>query len=102
MIEAIGRRAVVRTRLSFIAGPYSVPEPDVAIVPGRYEDYVGAHPRSAILVVEAADSSLKQDRLTKARIYSVAEVPEYWIVNVAMTRSRSTAIQIARRGAIVA
>ena len=82
LIEAIGRRAVVRTQLSFIAGPYSVPEPDVAVVPGRYEDYDDAHPQSAILVVEVADSSLKQDRLTKARIYSAAEVPEYWIVNV--------------------
>ena len=82
LIEAIGRRAVVRTQLSFIAGSYSVPEPDVAIVPGRYEDYDDAHPRSAILVVEVADSALKQDRLTKARIYSAADVPEYWIVNV--------------------
>jgi Uma2 family endonuclease len=82
LIEAIGRRAVVRVQLSFIAGLYSVPEPDVAIVPGRYEDYDDAHPRTAILVVEVADSSLKQDRLTTAMIYAIAEVPEYWIVDV--------------------
>jgi Uma2 family endonuclease len=63
-------------------GRYSVPEPDVALVPGRYEDYDDAHPRSAILVVEVADSSLEQDRLTKAMIYAIAEVPEYRIVNV--------------------
>lgn len=82
LMRAIGDGAVVRTQLSFIAGPYSVPEPDVAVVPGRYEDYDHAHPRSALLVVEVADSSLKMDRLTKAMVYAAAGVPEYWIVNV--------------------
>src|SRR5262249_15144148 len=46
------------------------------------EDYDDAHPRSALLVVEVADSSIQQDRLTKAMIYAAAGVPEYWIVNV--------------------
>jgi Uma2 family endonuclease len=82
LMRAIGERAVIRTQLSFIAGLYSVPEPDVAIVPGSYDDYDHAHPRTALLVVEVADSSLKQDRLTKAPIYAGAGVPEYWIVNV--------------------
>ena len=82
LIDAVRRRAVVRTQLSFIAGPYSVPEPDVAVVPGRHVDYDDAHPRTALLVVEIADSSLKQDRLTKSMIYATAAVPEYWIVNV--------------------
>jgi Uma2 family endonuclease len=82
LTEAAGRGAVLRTRLPLVMGRHSVPEPDVALVPGPYEDYDDAHPRSAILVVEVADSSLKQDRLTKAMIYAAAEVPEFWIVNV--------------------
>jgi Uma2 family endonuclease len=82
LVRAVGDRAVVRIQLSFIAGPYSVPEPDAAVVPGRHEDYDDAHPRTALLVVEVADGSLKQDRLTKALIYDAAGVPEYWIVNV--------------------
>src|SRR5262245_37488730 len=82
LIKALDERAVIRTQLSFIAGRYSVPEPDIAVVPGRYEDYDHEHPRSAHLVVEVADSSLKQDRLTKAMVYAAAGVPEYWIVNV--------------------
>jgi len=32
--------------------------------------------------VEVADSSLPQDRLSKARIYAGAGIPEYWIVNL--------------------
>jgi len=32
--------------------------------------------------VEVALSSLPQDRISKARIYAAAGVPEYWIVNL--------------------
>jgi Uma2 family endonuclease len=45
-------------------------------------DYDDAHPRAALLVVEVADSSLVQDRLTKAAICAAAAIPEYWIVNL--------------------
>src|SRR6266446_7761345 len=79
---AIGKRAVVRVQSPLITGPYSVPEPDVAIVPGRLADYYTAHPTTALLVVEVADSSLLQDRLTKAAVYASASIPEYWIVNL--------------------
>lgn len=79
---AIGSRASVRDEKPFVSGRYSVPEPDVGVVPGRQWDYLTAHPREAILLVEVADYSLAQDRLTKAAIYAAAGIPEYWIVNV--------------------
>jgi Uma2 family endonuclease len=82
LILAVGTRAVVRSQLSLIAGEYSVPEPDVAVVPGWFDDYDDAHPRTALLVVEVADTSLAQDRLTKAAIYAAAGISEYWIVDV--------------------
>jgi Uma2 family endonuclease len=75
-------RAAVRTQSPFLAFPYSVPEPDVAVVPGRDEDYWERHPTSALLVVEVSNTSLKQDRLSKSRIYAGAAIPEYWIVNL--------------------
>jgi Uma2 family endonuclease len=80
--DAIGKRAVIRVQMPLIAGPYSVPEPDVAVVPGRHADYDDAHPTTALLVVEVGDSSLIQDRLTKAAIYAAAGIPEYWIINL--------------------
>ncbi|MGH7820113.1 MAG: Uma2 family endonuclease [Candidatus Binatia bacterium] len=79
---AIGTRAVVRAQLPLVVGTHSVPEPDLAVVPGRLSDYDHAHPTSALLVVEIADSSLMQDRLTKAATYAAAGIPEYWIVNL--------------------
>jgi Uma2 family endonuclease len=80
--DATKGRAVVRMQLPLVLSPYSVPEPDVAIVPGVREDYVDRHPTTALLVVEASDTSLVQDRITKAAIYAAAVVPEYWILNV--------------------
>jgi Uma2 family endonuclease len=82
LMFAVAKRAVVRTQLTFVAGEYSVPEPDIAIVPGRYADYDRVHPQTALLIVEVADTSLAQDRLTKAAIYAAAGIPEYWIVDV--------------------
>jgi Uma2 family endonuclease len=82
LIEAVGRRAAVRVQSSFRASRYSMPEPDVAVVPGHEPDYDKAHPRTALLLVEVAEWSLPQDRVTKRAIYAAAGVPEYWIVNL--------------------
>jgi Uma2 family endonuclease len=80
LTAAVGSRAYVDQQHSFIAGPVSAPEPDVAVLPGSLNDYRTHHPSEAHLVVEVADSSLVQDRLTKAGIYAAAGVPEYWIL----------------------
>ena len=82
LFVAVADRAVVRTQLTFVAGEYSVPEPDIAVVPGRYADYDRVHPHTALLIVEVADTSLVQDRLTKTAIYAAAGIPEYWIVDI--------------------
>jgi len=78
----VGERAIVRSQLPFVASTTSVPEPDVAVVPFRFDGYQRAHPERALLVVEVADSSAAQDRLTKSSIYARAQVPDYWIVNL--------------------
>jgi Uma2 family endonuclease len=80
--DAVGGRAAVRTQCTLVLAPWSAPEPDVAVVAGSHHDYATAHPRTALLVVEVADSSLHQDRLSKAAIYAAAGIPEYWIVNL--------------------
>ncbi len=59
----------------------SEPEPDLAVVPGKPLDNPDAHPTTAILVVEVADSSLLGDR-KKAGLYARAEIPEYWLENL--------------------
>lgn len=80
--RAIGERADVREDKPLVLPPFSMPEPDIAVVASDPGDYVTAHPRTAFLLVEVSDSSLPQDRITKARIYAAAGIPEYWIVNL--------------------
>jgi Uma2 family endonuclease len=60
----------------------SEPEPDVAVVTGAPRDYLRAHPSTAALVVEVADSSLRLDRRLKAGLYARAGLADYWIVNL--------------------
>jgi Uma2 family endonuclease len=82
LIQTVAERASVRPQCTLVLGRFSAPEPDLAVVPGSDWDYLSAHPRSALLVVEVSDTSLQQDRLTKATIYAAAGIPEYWIVNL--------------------
>ena len=58
---------------------FSLPEPDLAIVPLTGPD---AHPRNPVLVVEMGATSLRIDLVRKARIYATGNVPEYWVLDV--------------------
>lgn len=62
----------------------SEPEPDVAVVRGPRGRYKTNHPVPAdiAMLIEVSDSSLRADRIGKARIYSRAGIPVYWVVNV--------------------
>jgi len=62
----------------------SEPEPDVTLVRGGVRDYADHHPGpgDVALVVEVADSSLREDRAGLAR-YARASVPYVWLVNLA-------------------
>ena len=59
----------------------SEPEPDVAVIEGRFEDYAD-HPTKALLVVEVADSTFKYDTTTKADLYAEKGIPEYWVLDL--------------------
>jgi Uma2 family endonuclease len=81
LAPVLAGRAEVRVQLPLAVAVDSLPEPDVAVVlPG---DYDLAHPTTALLVVEVAESSVNKDRQVKADLYARAGVPEYWIANVA-------------------
>lgn len=74
--------ATIRQQNPFDTGRRSLPEPDVAVVPGSIRDYAQKHPSTAIMVVEVAEATLRKDRGLKAHLYASAGVPEYWIVNL--------------------
>jgi Uma2 family endonuclease len=63
----------------------SEPEPDVMVVRGQIRDYNDRHPtgEDLELAIEVSGSSLNRDRTLKQRIYANAEIPIYWILNLA-------------------
>ena len=64
--------------------PTCEPEPDLIVTASEITAYARRKPtRSDIrLLVEVADSSLRLDLSTKARLYARAEIAEYWVADV--------------------
>lgn len=63
----------------------SEPQPDVAVLRPRADDYETAVPRPAdvLLLVEVADTSLADDRNDKLPLYAEHGIVECWLVSVA-------------------
>jgi Uma2 family endonuclease len=82
--EVLGKlladRARIRLHSPLALSDVSEPEPDVAVVP--LGDYRNAHPSTAHLVIEVADSSLQKDQDVKSGVYAAAAIPEYWLVDL--------------------
>ncbi|CAN5867417.1 Uma2 family endonuclease [soil metagenome] len=82
LMRSIGERARVQCQSSFAASDESEPVPDVFVV-SHGRDVWNEHATSAHLVVEVSNSSLRRDRGTKALVYALTDVHEYWVVNLA-------------------
>jgi Uma2 family endonuclease len=67
---------------------WSLPEPDLAVLEESGSEYGKRHPRGdeLLLVVEVADTSLRQDLTTKRDLYARASVPEYWVLDLQSRR----------------
>ncbi len=76
--------ALVSTQDPIQLDNFSEPEPDLAVVQGEILDYADQHPRpeQVYLVVEVADSTLKQDCGLKARLYAQAGIADYWVLDL--------------------
>ena len=80
LTRALHGRAIVRVQMPLALSDDSEPEPDLAVVP--LGDYDLAHPTTAHLVIEVAESTLRKDRALKARLHASTGVAEYWVVNL--------------------
>jgi hypothetical protein len=73
----------VRVRASLDLTADSVPDPDLAVVPGAPRSWVSKPvPTSALLVVEVSDTTLWFDRGRKMSLYAAAGIADYWILNI--------------------
>jgi Uma2 family endonuclease len=84
--DAFGAGFDIRNQGPLAIDGRSEPEPDIAVVAGSPRDYALAHPKSALLILEVADSSLGFDRIAKKRLYARSGIPEYWILDLTKAR----------------
>lgn len=75
---------LIRTQDPIQLDDFSEPEPDLAIVKGTILDYADRHPRPdrVDLIVEVADSTLKQDCEIKDKLYAQAGIADYWVLDL--------------------
>ena len=83
-----GSELQLRVEAPLDLGPANEPEPDLALVACRDDDYWSAHPTAAqtALVIEVADSSLSFDCEIKQRLYAAAGIAQYWVIDVQQPR----------------
>lgn len=79
--RGIAERARVQCQSSFAASDDSHPVPDVLVTPlGR--NAWKQHATTGLLAVEVSNTSMRRDRVIKARLYAETDVEEYWVVNL--------------------
>jgi Uma2 family endonuclease len=84
LVTAVGAGAVVAPQNPVSLDKYSEPQPDLAVLAPRADDYTRGHaePAETLLLIEVSDSSLTYDRDRKAPYYARSGIPECWIVNL--------------------
>ena len=84
LVPLVGVRGLVSVQNPVRLDPGSEPQPDIAILKPRADDYeTGAPgPDDVLLLIEVADTSLDFDRNVKVPLYAQSGIVEYWIVNL--------------------
>jgi Uma2 family endonuclease len=84
LILAVNEAAFVRIQGPVRLGLRSEPQPDLALLRPRADEYASSHPTAAdvLLIVEVSDTTLHFDRDVKADLYARHGIPELWIVDL--------------------
>ncbi len=80
-ITHLGDRAVVSPQNPVVIQPHSEPQPDLVLLRPRPVSYSQELPavQDVVLAVEVADTTVRFDRLVKARLYARSGIPEFWL-----------------------
>ncbi|MBI1923147.1 Uma2 family endonuclease [Candidatus Poribacteria bacterium] len=82
-----------RKALLYVQAPITIaddtePEPDLALVEYREDEYPEGHPTpgDVLLLIEVSDTTLGIDKSIKLPRYAASGIPEVWIVNLVDNR----------------
>jgi len=84
LVKLLGERAIVSVQNPVHIDDYNEPEPDIAILKSRSDDYAGRLPAASdvLTLIEVSDSTISYDRGVKLKLYAEAEIVEVWLVNL--------------------
>ncbi len=82
--QSLQRKVNVRVQNPVRLDINNEPEPDIAILKYKADDYSSAHPvpSDVLAIIEVADSSVRFDREVKAPLYAGNAISEYWIIDM--------------------
>lgn len=88
LIRLLGDSAVVAGQNPVVLGEFYMPQPDIAVLHPRADDYFHGHPTPAdvFFLIEISDTTLSYDRKVKLPLYARAGIPEVWIVDLGSNR----------------
>jgi Uma2 family endonuclease len=77
-------KAVVYAQNPVVFLQYSEPQPDIALLKPREDDYIRALPvpGDVLLLIEVAESPLSYDRDIKIPLYAHYGIPEVWLIDL--------------------
>lgn len=83
-VRGIGNAGIVSTQNSIRLSSDSEPQPDIAILRPRHDQYRAALPAAAdvLLLIEVADTSAAYDGLVKLPLYASHGIPEVWLFDL--------------------
>ncbi|MDO9140762.1 MAG: Uma2 family endonuclease [Methylobacter sp.] len=84
LINQLGELAIVTVQNPLYLAEFSAPEPDIAVLKPRADDYMQSLPtaQDVLLLIEVADTSLHYDRNIKLPLYAKYQIPEVWLIDV--------------------
>jgi Uma2 family endonuclease len=88
LVRAVGDLGIVSVQNPVRLNDRNEPEPDLAVLRPRDDEYRSAlpGPTDLLLIIEVASSSIDYDRGVKLALYAKHGIPEFWIVNLDLGR----------------
>ena len=79
----VGDRTIVSVQNPILAGDWSKPQPDIALLVPRADFYttIDPGPRHVQVAIEVADTSLEYDTTVKVPLYARAGIREVWVID---------------------
>jgi len=82
--RVIANQAILAVQDPVVLSSDSEPEPDIALLRWRADDYEQSHPHpeDVLLLIEVSDSTLRYDRDVKIPLYAKNGIPEVWLLDI--------------------